>query len=295
MSTIDEMIKQKLAEQERLAKELEELQTRKKEEEESVVRELNGRLNGLKSKQLDLETCITDLEKQLEKKKGELIAAQNEIREIQSKLYELKEPVTEVKQAPPVVPAPSEEKVEKKKEPEVNAFDQAFNEVKNTGKEDTNYTYSNAFDFVESRDSELYKLVDDIEKSGETSFKLTFKMAGDFLDKMSDLILERNHIQVFAITRASNMIQRLNDKISYIKNNNLFILPEEQVTYISEVVDGDCITLKTNCFSFLMQIYKSAVLEESSNPGTWPLYNNVLMTKYIKSIQFILKKFYNIQ
>ena len=111
------------------------------------------------------------------------------------------------------------------------------------------------------------------------------------VDKITDRILEQNNYrpEIVAST-AEDMITRINVKTSYILKNKLVEISPNNVSYKCGALIG-CHDeyLKTNVFMFLFLLYKSATLDESSNNGTWPLYNDEVMLKCIKSIHYLLK------
>ena len=163
--------------------------------------------------------------------------------------------------------------------------------MQQTQKDDTHYKYHHVFDDLQVKDKEIYRIIDQLEKRAEYSFKETFTTVGLFLDKITDRILEQNNYrpEIVAST-AEDMITRINVKTSYILKNKLVEISPNNVSYKCGALIG-CHDeyLKTNAFMFLFLLYKSATLDESSNNGTWPLYNDEVMLKCIKSIHYLLK------
>ena len=66
-------------------------------------------------------------------------------------------------------------------------------------------------------------------------------------------------------------------------------LPADNVSYKCSACDE---YIKTNCFTFLMMLYKTAVLPKEQLRNSYPIYNDEVMTKCIKCILFVLNRFY---
>mgnify|MGYP004497123763 FL=1 len=314
---IDELIKQKLAEIEALKQEKEELEKAKKENVENLQKEKGNLLIQIKSAKEKLDTLeiakkdiqdqidvltkelqndsdrLVDIECQLKKYEGgdvEVdVSKENSIVDTNVILDEVREEQTE-KETIPLIPALEEENVVVEEEKSV--FEQALEAtVQQTQKDDTHYKYHHVFDDLQVKDKEIYCIIDQLEKRAEYSFKETFTTVGLFLDKITDRILEQNNYrpEIVAST-AEDMITRINVKTSYILKNKLVEISPNNVSYKCGALIG-CHDeyLKTNAFMFLFLLYKSATLDESSNNGTWPLYNDEVMLKCIKSIHYLLK------
>ena len=314
---IDELIKQKLAEIEALKQEKEELEKTKKENVENLQKEKGDLLIQIKSakEKLDtLEIAKKDIQDQIDALKKELQLASDSLVDIECQLKKYEDGEVEVsvskengivdtnvildeiheeqpeKEAIPLIPALEEEDVVVEEEKSV--FEQALEAtVQQTQKDDTHYKYHHVFDDLQVKDKEIYRIIDQLEKRAEYSFKETFTTVGLFLDKITDRILEQNNYrpEIVAST-AEDMITRINVKTSYILKNKLVEISPNNVSYKCGALIG-CHDeyLKTNAFMFLFLLYKSATLDESSNNGTWPLYNDEVMLKCIKSIHYLLK------
>lgn len=313
----DELIKQKLAEIEALKQEKEEMEKAKKANIENLQKEKGDLLIQIKSAKEKLDTLETakkdiqdqmdvltkelqndsdrlvDIECQLKKYEGKDVevdvSKENSIVDTNVILDEVHEEQPE-KEAIPLIPALEEENVVVEEEKSV--FEQALEAtVQQTQKDATHYKYHHVFDDLQVKDKEIYGIIDQLEKRAEYSFKETFTTVGVFLDKITDRILEKNNFrpEIVAST-AKDMITRINVKTSFILKNKLVEISPNNVSYKCGALIG-CHDeyLKTNVFMFLFLLYKSATLDESSNNGTWPLYNDEVMLKCIKSIHYLLK------
>lgn len=313
----DELIKQKLAEIEALKQEKEEMERAKKANIENLQKEKGDLLIQIKRAKEKLDTLeiakkdiqdqmdtltkelqndsdrLVDIECQLKKYEGgdvEVdVSKENSIVDTNVILDEVREEQTE-KEAIPLIPALEEENVVVEEEKSV--FEQALEAtVQQTQKDDTHYKYHHVFDDLQVKDKEIYGIIDQLEKRAECSFKETFTTVGVFLDKITDRILEKNNYRPEIVAScAENMITRINVKTSFILKNKLVEISPNNVSYKCGALIG-CHDeyLKTNVFMFLFLLYKSATLDESSNNGTWPLYNDEVMLKCIKSIHYLLK------
>lgn len=313
----DELIKQKLAEIEALKQEKEEMEKAKKANIENLQKGKGDLLIQIKSAKEKLDTLeiakkdiqdqmdvltkelqndsdrLVDIECQLKKYEGKDVevdvSKENSIVDTNVILDEVHEEQPE-KEAIPLIPALEEENVVVEEEKSV--FEQALEAtVQQTQKDDTHYKYHHVFDDLQVKDKEIYGIIDQLEKRAEYSFKETFTTVGVFLDKITDCILEKNNYrpEIVAST-AKDMITRINVKTSFILKNKLVEISPNNVSYKCGALIG-CHDeyLKTNVFMFLFLLYKSATLDESSNNGTWPLYNDEVMLKCIKSIHYLLK------
>lgn len=313
----DELIKQKLAEIEALKQEKEEMEKAKKANIENLQKEKGDLLIQIKRAKEKLDTLeiakkdiqnqmdvltkelqndsdrLVDIECQLKKYEGgdvEVdVSKENSIVDTNVILDEVREEQTE-KEAIPLIPALEEENVVVEEEKSV--FEQALEvTVQQTQKDDTHYKYHHVFDDLQVKDKEIYGIIDQLEKRAECSFKETFTTVGVFLDKITDRILEKNNYRPEIVAScAEDMITRINVKTSFILKNKLVEISPNNVSYKCGALIG-CHDeyLKTNVFMFLFLLYKSATLDESSNNGTWPLYNDEVMLKCIKSIHYLLK------
>lgn len=313
----DELIKQKLAEIEALKQEKEEMEKAKKANIENLQKEKGDLLIQIKSAKEKLDTLeiakkdiqdqmdtltkelqndsdrLVDIECQLKKYEGKDVevdvSKENSIVDTNVILDEVREEQTE-KEAIPLIPALEEENVVVEEEKSV--FEQALEAtVQQTQKDDTHYKYHHVFDDLQVKDKEIYGIIDQLEKRAECSFKETFTTVGVFLDKIADRILEKNNYRPEIVAScAEDMITRINVKTSFILKNKLVEISPNNVSYKCGALIG-CHDeyLKTNVFMFLFLLYKSATLDESSNNGTWPLYNDEVMLKCIKSIHYLLK------
>lgn len=313
----DELIKQKLAEIEALKQEKEEMEKAKKANIENLQKEKGDLLIQIKSAKEKLDTLeiakkdiqdqmdvltkelqndsdrLVDIECQLKKYEGKDVevdvSKENSIVDTNVILDEVHEEQPE-KEAIPLIPALEEENVVVEEEKSV--FEQALEAtVQQTQKDDTHYKYHHVFDNLQVKDKEIYGIIDQLEKRAEYSFKETFTTVGVFLDKITDRILEKNNYRPEIVAScAEDMITRINVKTSFILKNKLVEISPNNVSYKCGALIG-CHDeyLKTNVFMFLFLLYKSATLDESSNNGTWPLYNDEVMLKCIKSIHYLLK------
>ncbi len=313
----DELIKQKLAEIEALKQEKEEMERAKKANIENLQKERGDLLIQIKSAKEKLDTLeiakkdiqdqidvltkelqndsdrLVDIECQLKKYEGgdvEVdVSKENSIVDTKVILDEVHEEQPE-KEAIPLIPALEEEDVVVEEEKSV--FEQALEAtVQQTQKDDTHYKYHHVFDDLQVKDKEIYGIIDQLEKRAEYSFKETFTTVGVFLDKITDRILEKNNYRPEIVAScAEDMLTRINVKTSFILKNKLVEISPNNVSYKCGALIG-CHDeyLKTNVFMFLFLLYKSATLDESSNNGTWPLYNDEVMLKCIKSIHYLLK------
>lgn len=302
----DELIKQKLAEIEALKQEKEEMEKAKKANIENLQKEKGDLLIQIKRAKEKLDTLeiakkdiqdqidvltkelqndsdrLVDIECQLKKYEGKDVevdvSKENSIVDTNVILDEVHEEQPE-KEAIPLIPALEEENVVVEEEKSV--FEQALEAtVQQTQKDD-----------LQVKDKEIYGIIDQLEKRAECSFKETFTTVGVFLDKITDRILEKNNYRPEIVAScAEDMITRINVKTSFILKNKLVEISPNNVSYKCGALIG-CHDeyLKTNVFMFLFLLYKSATLDESSNNGTWPLYNDEVMLKCIKSIHYLLK------
>lgn len=313
----DELIKQKLAEIEALKQEKEEMERAKKANIENLQKEKGDLLIQIKSAKEKLDTLeiakkdiqdqmdvltkelqndsdrLVDIECQLKKYEGKDVevdvSKENSIVDTNVILDEVHEEQTE-KEAIPLIPALEEENVVVEEEKSV--FEQALEAtVQQTQKDDTHYKYHHVFDDLQVKDKEIYGIIDQLEKRAECSFKETFTTVGVFLDKITDRILEKNNYRPEIVAScAEDMITRINVKTSFILKNKLVEISPNNVSYkCGPLIGCHDEHLKTNVFMFLFLLYKSATLDESSNNGTWPLYNDEVMLKCIKSIHYLLK------
>lgn len=313
----DELIKQKLAEIEALKQEKEEMEKAKKANIENLQKEKGDLLIQIKRAKEKLDTLeiakkdiqdqmdvltkelqndsdrLVDIECQLKKYEGKDVevdvSKENSIVDTNVIFDEVHEEQPE-KEAIPLIPALEEENVVVEEEKSV--FEQALEAtVQQTQKDDTHYKYHHVFDDLQVKDKEIYGIIDQLEKRAECSFKETFTTVGVFLDKITDRILEKNNYRPEIVAScAEDMITRINVKTSFILKNKLVEISPNNVSYKCGALIG-CHDeyLKTNVFMFLFLLYKSATLDESSNNGTWPLYNDEVMLKCIKSIHYLLK------
>lgn len=313
----DELIKQKLAEIEALKQEKEEMERAKKANIENLQKEKGDLLIQIKRAKEKLDTLeiakkdiqdqmnvltkelqndsdrLVDIECQLKKYEGKDVevdvSKENSIVDTNVILDEVHEEQQE-KEAIPLIPALEEENVVVEEEKSV--FEQALEAtVQQTQKDDTHYKYHHVFDDLQVKDKEIYGIIDQLEKRAEYSFKETFTTVGVFLDKITDRILEKNNYRPEIVAScAEDMITRINVKTSFILKNKLVEISPNNVSYKCGALIG-CHDeyLKTNVFMFLFLLYKSATLDESSNNGTWPLYNDEVMLKCIRSIHYLLK------
>lgn len=312
----DELIKQKLAEIEALKQEKEEMEKAKKANIENLQKEKGDLLIQIKRAKEKLDTLeiakkdiqdqmnvltkelqndsdrLVDIECQLKKYEGKDVevdvSKENNIVDTNVILDEVHEEQPE-KEAIPLIPALEEENVVVEEEKSV--FEQALEAtVQQTQKDATHYKYHHVFDDLQVKDKEIYGIIDQLEKRAEYSFKETFTTVGLFLDKITDRILEKNNYRPEIVAScAEDMITRINVKTSFILKNKLVEISPNNVSYKCGALIG-CHDeyLKTNVFMFLFLLYKSATLDESSNNGTWPLYNDEVMLKCIKSIHYLL-------
>ena len=312
----DELIKQKLAEIEALKQEKEEMEKAKKANIENLQKEKGDLLIQIKRAKEKLDTLeiakkdiqdqmnvltkelqndsdrLVDIECQLKKYEGKDVevdvSKENNIVDTNVILDEVHEEQPE-KEASPLIPALEEENVVVEEEKSV--FEQALEATaQQTQKDDTHYKYHHVFDDLQVKDKEIYGIIDQLEKRAEYSFKETFTTVGLFLDKITDRILEKNNYRPEIVAScAEDMITRINVKTSFILKNKLVEISPNNVSYKCGALIG-CHDeyLKTNVFMFLFLLYKSATLDESSNNGTWPLYNDEVMLKCIKSIHYLL-------
>lgn len=313
----DELIKQKLAEIEALKQEKEEMEKAKKANIENLQKEKGDLLIQIKRAKEKLDTLeiakkdiqdqmnvltkelqndsdrLVDIECQLKKYEGKDVevdvSKENSIVDTNVILDEVHEEQPE-KEAIPLIPALEQEDVVV--EGEKSVFEQALEATaQQTQKDDTHYKYHHVFDDLQVKDKEIYGIIDQLEKRAECSFKETFTTVGVFLDKITDRILEKNNYRPEIVAScAEDMITRINVKTSFILKNKLVEISPNNVSYKCGALIG-CHDeyLKTNVFMFLFLLYKSATLDESSNNGTWPLYNDEVMLKCIKSIHYLLK------
>lgn len=313
----DELIKQKLAEIEALKQEKEEMEKAKKANIENLqkgkgdlliqIKRAKEKLDTLEIAKKDIQDQMDVLTKELQNDSDRLVDIECQLKKYEGKdvevdvskensivdtnviLDEVHEEQTE-KEAIPLIPALEEENVVVEEEKSV--FEQALEAtVQQTQKDDTHYKYHHVFDDLQVKDKEIYGIIDQLEKRAECSFKETFTTVGVFLDKITDRILEKNNYRPEIVAScAEDMITRINVKTSFILKNKLVEISPNNVSYKCGALIG-CHDeyLKTNVFMFLFLLYKSATLDESSNNGTWPLYNDEVMLKCIKSIHYLLK------
>ena len=313
----DELIKQKLAEIEALKQEKEEMEKAKKANIENLqkvkgdlliqIKRAKEKLDTLEIAKKDIQDQMDVLTKELQNDSDRLVDIECQLKKYEGKdvevdvskensivdtnviLDEVHEEQPE-KEAIPLIPALEEENVVVEEEKSV--FEQALEAtVQQTQKDDTHYKYHHVFDDLQVKDKEIYGIIDQLEKRAEYSFKETFTTVGVFLDKITDRILEKNNYRPEIVAScAEDMITRINVKTSFILKNKLVEISPNNVSYKCVALIG-CHDeyLKTNVFMFLFLLYKSATLDESSNNGTWPLYNDEVMLKCIKSIHYLLK------
>ena len=313
----DELIKQKLAEIEALKQEKEEMEKAKKANIENLqkvkgdlliqIKRAKEKLDTLEIAKKDIQDQMDVLTKELQNDSDRLVDIECQLKKYEGKdvevdvskensivdknviLDEVHEEQPE-KEAIPLIPALEEENVVVEEEKSV--FEQALEAtVQQTQKDDTHYKYHHVFDDLQVKDKEIYGIIDQLEKRAEYSFKETFTTVGVFLDKITDRILEKNNYRPEIVAScAEDMITRINVKTSFILKNKLVEISPNNVSYKCGALIG-CHDeyLKTNVFMFLFLLYKSATLDESSNNGTWPLYNDEVMLKCIKSIHYLLK------
>lgn len=313
----DELIKQKLAEIEALKQEKEEMEKAKKANIENLqkvkgdlliqIKRAKEKLDTLEIAKKDIQDQMDVLTKELQNDSDRLVDIECQLKKYEGKdvevdvskensivdtnviLDEVHEEQPE-KEAIPLIPALEEENVVVEEEKSV--FKQALEAtVQQTQKDDTHYKYHHVFDDLQVKDKEIYGIIDQLEKRAEYSFKETFTTVGVFLDKITDRILEKNNYRPEIVAScAEDMITRINVKTSFILKNKLVEISPNNVSYKCGALIG-CHDeyLKTNVFMFLFLLYKSATLDESSNNGTWPLYNDEVMLKCIKSIHYLLK------
>lgn len=205
---------------------------------------------------------------------------------VENKVDDVK-PVFESVKVEPFTAAVSQ--VQKDLEP-TTLFEEAVKSVESKDNDNTCVHYNNTFNGLKKYDEELYFFLDGLEKSAEYSFKETFTKVGNFLDLFTDKILDKNYINKASVTqdKASNM-ECLTAKINYIITNQLITLPADNVSYKCSACDE---YIKTNCFTFLMMLYKTAVLPKEQLRNSYPIYNDEVMTKCIKCILFVLNRFY---
>ena len=313
----DELIKQKLAEIEALKQEKEEMEKAKKANIENLqkvkgdlliqIKRAKEKLDTLEIAKKDIQDQMDVLTKELQNDSDRLVDIECQLKKYEGKdvevdvskensivdtnviLDEVHEEQPE-KEAIPLIPALEEENVVVEEEKSV--FEQALEAtVQQTQKDDTHYKYHHVFDDLQVKDKEIYGIIDQLEKRAEYSFKETFTTVGVFLDKITDRILEKNNYRPEIVAScAEDMITRINVKTSFILKNKLVEISPNNVSYKCGALIG-CHDeyLKTNVFMFLFLLYKSATLDESSNNGTWPLYNDEVVLKCIKSIHYLLK------
>lgn len=313
----DELIKQKLAEIEALKQEKKEMEKAKKANIENLqkvkgdlliqIKRAKEKLDTLEIAKKDIQDQMDVLTKELQNDSDRLVDIECQLKKYEGKdvevdvskensivdtnviLDEVHEEQPE-KEAIPLIPALEEENVVVEEEKSV--FEQALEAtVQQTQKDDTHYKYHHVFDDLQVKDKEIYGIIDQLEKRAEYSFKETFTTVGVFLDKITDRILEKNNYRPEIVAScAEDMITRINVKTSFILKNKLVEISPNNVSYKCGALIG-CHDeyLKTNVFMFLFLLYKSATLDESSNNGTWPLYNDEVMLKCIKSIHYLLK------
>ena len=313
----DELIKQKLAEIEALKQEKEEMEKAKKANIENLqkvkgdlliqIKRAKEKLDTLEIAKKDIQDQMDVLTKELQNDSDRLVDIECQLKKYEGKdvevdvskensivdtnviLDEVHEEQPE-KEAIPLIPALEEENVVVEEEKSV--FEQALEAtVQQTQKDDTHYKYHHVFDDLQVKDKEIYGIIDQLEKRAEYSFKETFTTVGVFLDKITDRILEKNNYRPEIVAScAEDMITRINVKTSFILKNKLVEISPNNVSYKCGALIGyHDEYLKTNVFMFLFLLYKSATLDESSNNGTWPLYNDEVMLKCIKSIHYLLK------
>ena len=260
---------------------------------EIAKKDIQDQMNVLTKELQNDSDRLVDIECQLKKYEGKDVevdvSKENSIVDTNVILDEVHEEQPE-KEAIPLIPALEEENVVVEEEKSV--FEQALEAtVQQTQKDDTHYKYHHVFDDLQVKDKEIYGIIDQLEKRAECSFKETFTTVGVFLDKITDRILEKNNYRPEIVAScAEDMITRINVKTSFILKNKLVEISPNNVSYKCGALIG-CHDeyLKTNVFMFLFLLYKSATLDESSNNGTWPLYNDEVMLKCIKSIHYLLK------
>lgn len=198
----------------------------------------------------------------------------------------------------PVVENIPEEVVEEKaptktKMPEIpkqpeSIFEEAVKVAKSN--DNTGVRYSNTFSGLKKYDEELYYFVDGLERSAEYSFNETFTKLGNFLDLFTNKILAKNNVNISAVVQNKmTTVDKLTAKINYIISNQIITVPADNVSYKCAACDE---YIKTNCFTFLMMLYKTAVLPKEQLRSSYPIYNDEVMTKCLKCILFVLNRFY---
>ena len=173
------------------------------------------------------------------------------------------------------------------KQPE-SIFEEAVKAAKSN--DNTGVRYSNTFSGLKKYDEELYYFVDGLERSAEYSFNETFTKLGNFLDLFTNKILAKNNVNISAVVQNKmTTVDKLTAKINYIISNQIITVPADNVSYKCAACDE---YIKTNCFTFLMMLYKTAVLPKEQLRNSYPIYNDEVMTKCLKCILFVLNRFY---
>lgn len=173
------------------------------------------------------------------------------------------------------------------KQPE-SIFEEAVKVAKSN--DNTGVRYSNTFSGLKKYDEELYYFVDGLERSAEYSFNETFTKLGNFLDLFTNKILAKNNVNISAVVQNKmTTVDKLTAKINYIISNQIITVPADNVSYKCAACDE---YIKTNCFTFLMMLYKTAVLPKEQLRNSYPIYNDEVMTKCLKCILFVLNRFY---
>lgn len=113
---------------------------------------------------------------------------------------------------------------------------------------------------------------------------------GNFLDLFTNKILAKNNVNISAVVQNKmTTVDKLTAKINYIISNQIITVPADNVSYKCAACDE---YIKTNCFTFLMMLYKTAVLPKEQLRNSYPIYNDEVMTKCLKCILFVLNRFY---
>lgn len=306
---LQEEMKKQLAEMEEIKKNLlnSELQglMDKRKELLSEKDKSKATLNSLKNEKSILEEKILKEDEHYNSILKELDSLDDKIAGVSDMGYasNKEEAVSEKKTTPepmiePVVENILEEVVEEKaptktemheipKQPE-SIFEEAVKAAKSN--DNTGVRYSNTFSGLKKYDEELYYFVDGLERSAEYSFNETFTKLGNFLDLFTNKILAKNNVNISAIVQNKmTTVDKLTAKINYIISNQIITVPADNVSYKCAACDE---YIKTNCFTFLMMLYKTAVLPKEQLRSSYPIYNDEVMTKCLKCILFVLNRFY---
>ena len=306
---LQEEMKKQLAEMEEIKKNLlnSELQglMDKRKELLSEKDKSKATLNSLKNEKSILEEKILKEDEHYNSILKELDSLDDKIAGVSNMGHasNKEEAVSEKKTTPepmiePVVENIPEEVVEEKastktemheipKQPE-SIFEEAVKAAKSN--DNTGVRYSNTFSGLKKYDEELYYFVDGLERSAEYSFNETFTKLGNFLDLFTNKILAKNNVNISAVVQNKmTTVDKLTAKINYIISNQIITVPADNVSYKCAACDE---YIKTNCFTFLMMLYKTAVLPKEQLRNSYPIYNDEVMTKCLKCILFNKNRFY---